>query len=249
MDLFHINRIRELLLIIDDLGLEDEIASHSSPPDQTKRRGRKRHIPPVTTVSRETRAPSGDSQAHRRPIAVPDEKEVIPGSSPVTTSAPMTEADAGQVRDTPNLVETPRPGNNSTPAGDDTRQDARTPNMVDLPCEDSRAVTSAVHANNNNVQPGHRAPHVEFATNTDVKAEEKQSPRHQCRPQPQVTATFTYNNFKPPTPASSNWCKKSKRHHSVPHPRTTHNPRNYPLKDIDQYHAKHYHRVPRYSAY
>ena len=115
MDLLNLHRLRNLLIIIDELGLVDETASHSPPSDQTEQRGWKSHIPSVTTVPRETRAPSGDGQARPRPIAVPDEKEATPGSSPVMASAPTTEADAGQVHDTLNPVETPCPGNRSKP--------------------------------------------------------------------------------------------------------------------------------------
>ena len=219
MDSFHVNKLKEILLIIDDLGLEDETTSHTSPQNQTKRRGRKSHIPSVPTMP------------GRRAVHPATAKHTgIQVLNRTRRKHPLTSRPSSHRR--PSVLETPRLDLNSvTPGG--KAQTARAPNMVDLPCEDSRTATSAVHAN----------------TNTDVKAEGKQPPRHQCRPQPQVTATFTYKNFKPPTPASSNWYKKSKHHHSVPHPRTTHNPRHYPLKDIDQYNAEHYHRVPCYSAY
>ena len=118
MELLQLKRLRNLINHLDEfgLGLDGEDTSHSSPPEQTEERGRKSHIPSVTTVPRETRATSGDRQARRRPIAVPDEKEATPGSSPATTNTPTTAAEAGQVHDTPNPVEDSRSGDRSTPA-------------------------------------------------------------------------------------------------------------------------------------
>ena len=78
MDSFQANKLKKILLLIDDLGLEDETASHTSPPDQTKRRARKSHIPSVTTVPREERFSSVDRQALRNPSADQDGKKAPP---------------------------------------------------------------------------------------------------------------------------------------------------------------------------
>ena len=102
MDVLPLNGLRQLIAVLDNFDLDDNPASHIDTPEQTEERGRKSHIPTVTTVPREDRAPSGDRQARRRPIAVLDEKEETPGSSPAATNETTTEAEAGQIHDTPN---------------------------------------------------------------------------------------------------------------------------------------------------
>ena len=102
MDSFCVNKLKEILLIIDDLGLEDETTFHTSPQNKTKRRGRKSHVPPVTTVPRKTRGLSGDRQAHQNSRAEQDGKEAPPHSPRVTASPPSAEADSGQTRRAPN---------------------------------------------------------------------------------------------------------------------------------------------------
>ena len=91
MDVLRLNGLRDLVILLDEfdlnnLGLEDVTASHSNTPEKTGERGRKSHMPTVTTVPREERSNSGDRQARRRPIAVRDEEEETPGSSPASTN-------------------------------------------------------------------------------------------------------------------------------------------------------------------
>ena len=106
MDSFPICTLRELLIVINDLGLEHGTTSNTSPPKQTKDRGQKSHIPSVTTVPRETVMPSGDSQAHRKPSASTDGTGVNPVSSPAAVQTPREEEDEEQAR-------TPKSGVNS----------------------------------------------------------------------------------------------------------------------------------------
>ena len=75
MDSFHADKLKIVQAIIEDLGLEDETTSHTTPQDEVEGRERKRHIPSVTTVSRSRRALSGDRQAHRRSEAEQDGRE------------------------------------------------------------------------------------------------------------------------------------------------------------------------------
>ena len=116
MDILHRTTIRQTLrflneLILSDAGFKEEAtshihtpnggfkgeaASHIHTPEETKRRERKRHIPPVTTVSRAGSPVSDDRQARRKSVSVLEKEETI-------------EADANQNRDTPNIADDARP--------------------------------------------------------------------------------------------------------------------------------------------
>ena len=127
MDVLRHNGLRHLVILLDEidlsnLGLEDETASHTHTPEKTEERGRKSHIPTVTTVPREELSESGDRQARRRPIAVRDEKEETIDPSPAATNETTTEAEAGQIHDTPNPVVDSRSDDCSSPAATQDRQ-------------------------------------------------------------------------------------------------------------------------------
>ena len=70
MDVLRLNSLRHLIVVLDNFDLEGNPASDTHTPDQTEERGRKSHIPTVTTVPREERSQSDERQARRRPIAV-----------------------------------------------------------------------------------------------------------------------------------------------------------------------------------
>ena len=121
MDVLRHNGIRQIFVLLDDLdlsnlGLEEEATSHSDTPEETTERGRKTHIPPVTTVPWEGSPLSGDRQARRRPIAVREVKKKTIDPSPAATNGETTEAEAGQTHDTPNTVEGARSDDRSSPA-------------------------------------------------------------------------------------------------------------------------------------
>ena len=110
MDVLRHNGIRQIVVLLDqlalnNLGLEEEVTSYTITPVETKERGRKSHIPSVTTVPREDAPLSGDRQARWRPIAVRDEKKKTIDPSPAVTDGKTTEAESGQIHDTPNTVE------------------------------------------------------------------------------------------------------------------------------------------------
>ena len=115
-----IKRIIVLLsdLDLNDLGLEDEVASHLHTPEETKERGWKSHIPSVTTVPREGAFISSDRQACWRPIAVRDVKKKTTDPSPDATDGETTEAETSQTHDTHNTVEGARSDDRSSPAAE-----------------------------------------------------------------------------------------------------------------------------------
>ena len=121
MDVLRRNGLRHLVVLLDEidlsnLGLEEETTSHTDTPEKTKERGRKSHIPSVTTVPREELPESADRQARRRPIAVRDEKDETKYPSPAATNETTTEAEVSRIRDTPNPAVDSRSDDCSSPA-------------------------------------------------------------------------------------------------------------------------------------
>ena len=111
-----------LLEYVDDIlaivtGLSDLSPSHSHTPTEIEDRGRKSHIPSVTTVPREVTLASGDRQARRRPIAVREgqTKKTVPLTA--VTIEETTVADASLTHCTPNNVGDSRLDNRSAPVG------------------------------------------------------------------------------------------------------------------------------------
>ena len=102
MDLFHIYKLKEIQSIIEELGLEDETSSHTTPQGQTSEGERKSHIPSVITVSRVSGALHGDRQARRTSAAEQDGNEATPRTTPVS-AAPSADAHAeGRAHGPPN---------------------------------------------------------------------------------------------------------------------------------------------------
>ena len=102
MDLFHLYKLKEIQWIIEELGLEDETSSHTTPQGQTSEGERKSHIPSVTTVSGARGALHGDRQARRTSAAEQDGNEAPPRTSPVM-AAPSADAHAkGRAHRPPN---------------------------------------------------------------------------------------------------------------------------------------------------
>ena len=101
MDVLSACTLKDLLVAVDEIGLRYEITSDRTPPRQTKKRGRKRHIPSVTTVPRARDLVSGDRQARRDHSTSSDG----PGENPKPSSIAAQTEDEEDEKDvrTPNL--------------------------------------------------------------------------------------------------------------------------------------------------
>ena len=231
MDVLRHNGIRQIVVLLDvldlnNLGLEEEVTSYTITPVETKERGRKSHIPSVTTVPREDSPISGDRQARRRPIAVRDEKKKTIDPLPAVTDEKTTEAESGQIHDTPNTVEGAHSDDRSSSAATqgseaDPRLGVGTGNEAPDKVE-SQSSTHDV-----------TAPSVVLVTaaktvsnkTTRAEAEEKKT---LDKTKSQVTATITYKNFTPQTPVDCHRCKKRRLPDVEQY--TRHNPRFCPRK-------------------
>ena len=110
MDVLRREVNRFLLKSVEDLLTIETVisglsSSHSHTPTEKEYRGRKSHIPSVTTVPRADTLASGDRQARRRHTAVREgqTKKTIP--LPAVTPEKTIVADAGLFHRTPNNVE------------------------------------------------------------------------------------------------------------------------------------------------
>ena len=209
MDVLRRNTIKQILRLLDDLvlsdiGFEEEAASHTITPEETKERGRKSHIPPVTTVPREGSPSSSDRQARWKPIAAREEEKKTTDPSPAATNGETTEAEAGQTHDTPNTVEGARSDDRSSPAaGQGSIPSSRPgveargqpPDMVESQSSTQDVTEPSVAAKSD--------------SNKTIRAdiEEKQT---LDKPKSQVSATITYKNFKP-NPVQCHRCKKRRQ--------------------------------------
>ena len=224
MDVLRHEGIKQIVVLLSDLdlndfGLEDEVASYLHTPEETKDRGRKSHIPSVTTVPREGTVLSSDSQARWRPIAVRDAKWKTTDPLPAATSGVTTEAETSQTHSTPNSVGGTRSDDRSSPAAGQGSKLCSQPGAEVKPSPpdmvESRSSTQDV-----------TGPSVAAKSDRNktipAEAEKKQT---LDKPKPQVSATIKYQNFKP-DPVQCHRCKK--RRYPDADGYTRHNPRYCP---------------------